>query len=248
MVLSDPYKPRNSLGLGDTPDDVARAERAPCTEPVRTGILRRQIGEENISTEPARAQAAARVSGAQSDGWRSAGAGPQTAPRAQAAVCLRAAQFLVLTAWQCMEAIASEPVELGKLRRRADFLRVQAGPKWAAPGLVLHIRDRAGRQADSPTGETPVARFGYTATKRLGGAVVRNRMRRRLREAVRLVAPQAARAGQDYVLIARKATLRRPFRSLVEDLATAFERVHNAASRSGRSARAATPGSDRSSR
>ena len=147
-----------------------------------------------------------------------------------------------------MEAIASELVAHGKLKRRADFLRVQAGPKWVTPGFVLHMRDRTGRQTGSPTGETPIARFGYTVTKRHGGAVVRNRIRRRLREAVRLVAPQAARAGHDYVLIARKATLRRSFRSLVEDLAIAFERVHNATARSGRPARAAMPGSDRSSR
>ena len=57
-------------------------------------------------------------------------------------------------------------------------------------------------------------RFGFTATKKLGNAVTRNRIRRRLKEAVRLVAPGAARAGCDYVLIAREAAATRPFAAL----------------------------------
>ena len=72
------------------------------------------------------------------------------------------------------------------------------------------------------------ARFGFTATKKLGNAVVRNRIRRRLKEAVRLVAPDHARPGCDYVLIAREAAATRPFAALEKDLVAALAAVHAA--------------------
>jgi ribonuclease P protein component len=70
------------------------------------------------------------------------------------------------------------------------------------------------------------ARFGFTVTKKLGGAVKRNRMRRRLKEAVRLVQQQHAAEEFDYVLIARSPALDRPFSELISDLVTAFQRVN----------------------
>ena len=63
----------------------------------------------------------------------------------------------------------------------------------------------------------------------LGSAVVRNRARRRLKEAVRLVAPAHATKGYDYVLIARAGTLQRPFTALTEDLTRALAKVHEPA-------------------
>ena len=69
-------------------------------------------------------------------------------------------------------------------------------------------------------------RFGFTATKRLGGAVVRNRARRRLKEAVRLAAQGHAADGYDYVLIARAGTLQRRFTELTRDLQRALAKVH----------------------
>jgi len=86
-----------------------------------------------------------------------------------------------------------------------------------------HDREAAGRLAPS-TGSPP--RFGFTATKKLGNAVARNRIRRRLKEVVRLVAPSQARAGCDYVLIAREAAATRPFATLERDLAAAFAALH----------------------
>jgi ribonuclease P protein component len=72
----------------------------------------------------------------------------------------------------------------------------------------------------------PAARFGFTVTKKLGNAVVRNRIKRRLREAVRHSASPSLRPDHDYVVIAREAALRRPFADLVTDLETALQRVH----------------------
>lgn len=78
----------------------------------------------------------------------------------------------------------------------------------------------------SGTQKSAQARFGFTATKKLGNAVMRNRIRRRLKEAVRLTAPVGAQAGCDYVLIAREAAATRPFATLERDLREAFAALH----------------------
>jgi ribonuclease P protein component len=111
---------------------------------------------------------------------------------------------------------------IGRLKTRAEFLHVRGGARVTAPSLVLQARPRpAGETAD---GE--IARFGFTATKGLGGAVVRNRARRRLKEAVRVAAPSCAKAGYDYVLIAREGTVQRRFTELIKDLERALAKVH----------------------
>jgi len=79
---------------------------------------------------------------------------------------------------------------------------------------VLLVRDR--KDGD------PQMRLGFTVTKKIGGAVVRNRARRRLREALRRVLPGPARPGHDYVVVARRAALAQPFAELVADLASAI--------------------------
>jgi len=85
------------------------------------------------------------------------------------------------------------------------------------PGLVLQAR-----RHDTADGAT---RVGYTASRKVGGAVQRNRARRRLRAAAGQVIPLHAKAGYDLVLIARGATVKRPFRALLEDLEAALKRV-----------------------
>jgi ribonuclease P protein component len=117
---------------------------------------------------------------------------------------------------------ASTVTAIGRLKTRAEFLHVREGTRFAAPSLVLQARARS--ESDS----AGAARFGFTATKALGGAVIRNRARRRLKEAVRLIAPTAARPGYDYVLIARSGTLQRPFTDLTKDLERALAKVHKA--------------------
>lgn len=113
------------------------------------------------------------------------------------------------------------PTALGRLTHRSEFLRVAATRrKWAAPGLVL----QAAPPVEAAAAASP--RVGFTATRKIGGAVVRNRARRRLRAAVAAVMPAHARHGWDYVLVAREGTVTRPFADLLADLATALGRVH----------------------
>jgi ribonuclease P protein component len=115
---------------------------------------------------------------------------------------------------------------IGRLKTRPEFLYVKGGTRFATPSLVLQARHRL----PSAPHDAEIARFGFTATKSLGGAVVRNRARRRLKEAVRLTAPAHALEGYDYVLIARGGTVQRPFTDLIKDLERALARVHKPSS------------------
>ena len=111
---------------------------------------------------------------------------------------------------------------IGRLKTRAEFLYVRGGARFTAPSLVLQARKRAGVETE----DAHIARFGFTATKGLGGAVVRNRARRRLKEAVRVAGPGHAVEGYDYVLIAREGTVQRRFTELINDLERALAKVH----------------------
>ena len=105
----------------------------------------------------------------------------------------------------------------GRLKRRAEFLRVAAkGRKSPQPGLVLQALARD---------DADPARLGFTVTKKVGNAVVRNRTRRRLREAARLLLRQLPVAGVDLVLIGRDATRGREFTALIGDLRRALAKV-----------------------
>lgn len=113
----------------------------------------------------------------------------------------------------------ASPVQIpsiGKLRKRAEFLHVAAkGGKAAARAVVVQALAR-------PDAEQ--LRLGFTVTKKVGNAVVRNRTRRRLREAVRAYLAQHQLPPADLVLIGRDATARRRFDLLITDIATAIER------------------------
>jgi ribonuclease P protein component len=109
-----------------------------------------------------------------------------------------------------------------RLRQRADFLAAASGVKAPAAAFVLQARNRRDRGP---------ARFGFTVSKKIGNAVERNRVRRRLREIVRLSAAIRLRAGHDYVLIGRRAALSLPFDRMTNDFEGALRRVH--AGRSG---------------
>ena len=104
-----------------------------------------------------------------------------------------------------------------RLRQRAHFLAAASGSKAPAPAFVLQARDR---RDDGP------ARFGFTVSKKVGNAVERNRVRRRLREVVRLSAATRLRAGHDYVLVGRRAALNLPFARMTEDFKGALRRIH----------------------
>jgi ribonuclease P protein component len=103
------------------------------------------------------------------------------------------------------------------LPNRRDFLRVQAGRRCAVPGFVLQLAP-----ADRPC---PAARVGFTVSRKVGNAVARNRVRRRLREIARMVIPQQARADLDYVLVGRQGALSRDFAVLKDDLIEALKRL-----------------------
>jgi len=113
---------------------------------------------------------------------------------------------------------------VARLKRRPEFLRVAAGrQKWVAPGLIL----QALRQDDSKPSTEGIApaRVGFTASAKVGNAVVRNRARRRLRAAAASVLPRHAESAHDYVLIARAGTLKRRFADLVADLEAGLKRL-----------------------
>ena len=125
---------------------------------------------------------------------------------------------------------------LSTLKKRSDFLRLRGGAPFAKPSLVLETRPSLAASQLSDGGAVQDrdaadedTRFGYTVTKKLGGAVVRNRIKRRLRAVVAAVAPKLALPGHDYVLVARSAAYDRAFAEIKKDLERALQRVHHAA-------------------
>lgn len=107
------------------------------------------------------------------------------------------------------------PIE--RLKTRPQFLAAAKGVAQPRGSVVIQALDRA--DAD------PVIRAGFTATRRVGGAVVRNRAKRRLREAARALLPELGRPGFDYVFIARQSAADRPWPRLLDDVKTALIRL-----------------------
>jgi ribonuclease P protein component len=119
-------------------------------------------------------------------------------------------------------------MKLQTLKRSTQFKRVRGGARWAGPLFIIEGRRRtpgAGPDAAEPEGP----RFGFTITRKVGGAVVRNRIRRRLREALRTLAAAHARPDHDYVVVASRAAHDYPFAGLQDALREAFERLHRQA-------------------
>lgn len=110
---------------------------------------------------------------------------------------------------------------LPRLKRRPEFLRVAATRrKWVAPGLIVQIRSRPAGEADLDS-----SRVGFTVSRKVGNAVERNRVRRRLRAAAEQVLTNQAADGFDFVIIGRKNTLKRPFQALLHDLTMALKKL-----------------------
>ena len=129
---------------------------------------------------------------------------------------------------------APKPVtsKLVTLKRRSEFLRIRGGARWSSDSFVIEGKRRA-RAGETPLPAADVLamdsgppRFGFTVTKKLGAAVVRNRIRRRLREAVRQSLVGKALEGCDYVIIARDGALRRPAQELRDELLLALDKVN----------------------
>ena len=103
-----------------------------------------------------------------------------------------------------------------RLKKRAEFLRIAAARQSAgATGLVLQAASRAGNDPG----------IGFTASRKVGNAVARNRAKRRLRALAREMLPEAARPDLDYVLIARSTTPHRPYTLLRTDLIRVLKRL-----------------------
>ncbi|MBV9290614.1 MAG: ribonuclease P protein component [Hyphomicrobiales bacterium] len=116
-----------------------------------------------------------------------------------------------------MDAPRVASAAFGRLTRRADFQRVSRGRRKSSAAFVLQSAPRE----DGGPGE-PKPRVGFTVTRKVGGAVARNRIRRRLREALKAALPLETESDCDYVLMARREALSRDFAELVDDMRNAF--------------------------
>ena len=106
---------------------------------------------------------------------------------------------------------------MSTLTRRADFLAANAGRRAPMPGFVLLVRER--RDDDD------AMRVGFTVTKKIGNAVVRNRMKRRLRALARDLLPARGIRGADHVLIGREGGIERDYAALRDELSKALGKV-----------------------
>jgi ribonuclease P protein component len=189
----------------------------------------------------ARAQAAERVIGGLAMGavGVSAQSSGQVAGQVSSRVTRQAVRDQAVRDQAVRNLLAAE-----RLKRRSEFRAVATGVRAAVTAFTLQALRRAD---DNPP------RVGFTVSKQVGNAVERNRVRRRLREIVRLSAASAAavagepatavglRSGHDYVLVGRKAALGAPFTEMMRELDTALARIHKSARAGTGSPRRGTP-------
>lgn len=106
-----------------------------------------------------------------------------------------------------------------RLKKRADFLRAARGIRRVEGAITLET-------CPAPELEPGHLRIGFTASKKIGNAVTRNRAKRRLRAAASQLLPLLGRPRHDYVLVARGTTVARPFPALLSDITTALKAAH----------------------
>jgi ribonuclease P protein component len=112
--------------------------------------------------------------------------------------------------------------KLARLRQRRDFLRAsKTGARFSARLFTVQMASQGEGAGDAAA----AARFGFTVTKKVAGAVGRNRIRRRLKEALRISGDLGARPGRDYVFVARRGALNAPFAEIVSQMAEGFARL-----------------------
>jgi ribonuclease P protein component len=110
-----------------------------------------------------------------------------------------------------------EAQRLTTIKKRADFLAANAGKRASTPGFILLVRDR--KDSDQ------AMRVGFTVTKKIGGAVVRNRMKRRFRALAREIVPSKGVPGADHVMIGRSRGIERDFSLLRAELESALDKL-----------------------
>lgn len=110
------------------------------------------------------------------------------------------------------------------LTKRADFLRAASARRMGTGSFLLQARLRGEAEASGAA----TIRIGFTASKKIGNAVARNRAKRRMRAVVQSVLPMLGQAGWDYVLVAKpNATIARDFRDMLGDLTRALTQIHS---------------------
>lgn len=110
-------------------------------------------------------------------------------------------------------------MQLVILKKRAEFQRVRGGIKWTGRGFLAEGRARPSVESISGV------RFGFTISKKVGKAVERNRIRRRLKEALRRIDFDGSQPEIDIVIVARRAALDMPFDALTNDLSAALAKL-----------------------
>lgn len=108
------------------------------------------------------------------------------------------------------------------IKTSADFRRVRGGARWSTASFLIEVRERP-----ASTEGCEGARFGFTVTRKLGNAVVRNRIKRRLKEAIRTVDPALVRDRHDYVVVARSRALEQQFADLRREVEAALNGLHS---------------------
>ncbi len=204
----------------------------------------RQRRETDLPAEPTRAQAAPRLSQTHGDPRRNSRSRPSPGQRAQASFGLSIAprqaawahvafidDALVSsnTAGHSRAARSEVEMRLNTLKKSVEFRRVRGGLRSGTDSFLIEGKSRQAPSAPAADGvETTDTRFGFTITKKLGGAVVRNKIRRRLKSVVRALDADTVSAGYDYVVVARRGVLAQPYVSLAADFRRALEKIHRA--------------------
>ena len=117
--------------------------------------------------------------------------------------------------------MAIQNIKLGRLKQRSEFLHARGGKYQARPGIVIQMR----KDPNTPGTPSGTIKVGFTATKKIGNAVVRNKCKRRMRELARAFLPLHGKPGFNYVFIARADTAKAEWAQLCKDVEKALLRL-----------------------
>jgi ribonuclease P protein component len=118
------------------------------------------------------------------------------------------------------------PKKLARLRKRQEFVRAsKTGARFSARLFTIQAADQGAPREVEHAASDAEPRFGFTVTRKVAGAVGRNRIRRRLKEALRVSGGLGARYGRDYVFVARRGALTAPFVEIVTQMVEGFARL-----------------------